>query len=280
MTGSAWERVAAALRDRREAALLALPSVRHTAELLAGRCRELSWVRAAVTTLDRFVVVIGVDDLEALLAAGRRDPRCAEGALRRFAAALDGRAPEQVAALAFGPKVWWRTNGVAVTWRPLTPRPSVATPAGLRTASALPTLALIGSGLTSEELAALRLGDLGSLDHQARLLPDPLSDPLAVRYRDGQDGREWVTFLSTAAREAVLARIAGLPGGSTADAPLVRPADLTAARARDRALIDAGNDVNVALCRSTGDFFRSWGMPGARFDQRSTRTTHPERRQV
>jgi hypothetical protein len=36
--------------------------------------------------------------------------------------------------------------------------------------------------------------------------------------------------------------------------------------ARSAALIGAGNDVNVTLCRATGDFFRAWGMPGARFD--------------
>ena len=28
------------------------------------------------------------------------------------------------------------------------------------------------------------------------------------------------------------------------------------------------NDVNVATCRATGDFFRAWGMPGARFESR------------
>jgi hypothetical protein len=42
-------------------------------------------------------------------------------------------------------------------------------------------------------------------------------------------------------------------------------------RARSAALIGAGNDVNVTLCRATGDFFRAWGMPGARFDPRLSR---------
>lgn len=277
------ERVATALRGRREVALLELPSVRHTAELLAARCRELSWVRAAVTTLDRFRSLAGVADLESLLAGSRQDPALAEGVLRRFAAALDGRATEQVAGLAFGARVWWRTNGVLVPWRPLTARRSAATPAGLRTAAALPTLALIGSGLTAEELASVRVGDVGSLDQEARVLPDPSADPLAVRYRDAENGREWVTFLSTAAREAVLTRVAERPDGADPAAPLVRAADLTAARVRHRALIDAGNDVNVALCRTTGEFFRVWGMPGARFERRAAPTVgtfHRERRQV
>ena len=32
-----------------------------------------------------------------------------------------------------------------------------------------------------------------------------------------------------------------------------------------RALIRAGSEVNVTLCRTTGDFFREWGLPGSRF---------------
>ena len=39
--------------------------------------------------------------------------------------------------------------------------------------------------------------------------------------------------------------------------------------AGDAMMIGAGNDVNVTLCRATGDFFRAWGMPGARFDARA-----------
>jgi len=30
-------------------------------------------------------------------------------------------------------------------------------------------------------------------------------------------------------------------------------------------LIRAGSEVNVTLCRTTGDFFREWGLPGSRF---------------
>ena len=58
------------------------------------------------------------------------------------------------------------------------------------------------------------------------------------------------------------------------DSPLLLPAARHAAasdrlRETSAALIGAGNDVNVTLCRATGDFFRAWGMPGARFDARS-----------
>ena len=65
------------------------------------------------------------------------------------------------------------------------------------------------------------------------------------------------------------------------DSPLLLPPEGQQAAASDRlratsaaALIGAGNDVNVTLCRATGDFFRAWGMPGARFDAR-TRADDP-----
>ena len=42
-----------------------------------------------------------------------------------------------------------------------------------------------------------------------------------------------------------------------------------AARRQHDRLIEAGNDVNVSTCRVTGEFFRQWGMPGARFEARA-----------
>lgn len=272
--------VAEALRDRRESALLALPSVRHTAELVASRCREPSWVRRVVTTLDRFQRLAGVADLETLRHDSRRDLGVAWSALQRFTAALDGLGPEQVAELAFGARLWLRTNGVLVPLRPLVDGAPAAVPAQLRPGSgpvartALPTLVLLGSGLTAQELRTVRLGDLGGVDEQLRLAPDLRAEPMALRFREAETGREFLTFLSLAAREAVLARVRELGGPERADAraPLLRPNDLDRAAERDRALIGAGNDVNVALCRTTGDFFRTWGMPGARFDQRERRT--------
>jgi len=59
-----------------------------------------------------------------------------------------------------------------------------------------------------------------------------------------------------------------LPAAATADAA-------TAARESSAALIEAGNQVNVTLCRATGDFFRAWGMPGARFDARRAPDPQP-----
>jgi hypothetical protein len=144
----------------------------------------------------------------------------------------------------------------------------------------LALLALIGSGLAMSELLRLRVGDVGSLDREANLIPDPEAEPLAVRHipRRG-DGRERITFLTYHARQALLEDLAmrrdrGLPAGT--DAPLVarvdgRPATrgtVSKARRRSSALIEASNDVNVALCMATGDFFRVWGPPGARFESR------------
>ena len=57
------------------------------------------------------------------------------------------------------------------------------------------------------------------------------------------------------------------------DAPLIAQPDGSSvsrasgarARKRSQSLIRAYSDVNLALCRATGDFFREWGLPGSRF---------------
>ena len=271
---------ARALAGRRERSLLELPSVARMAVVLAERCREPSWVRTLVAGLDRFRSLGGHDDLEALLAAARADPAVADRALVSFAVALDGQPDAAVAGLAMGAKVWFRLNGVPVAWRPL---PAVAAArrlpeAGLPDpAERLLVLAPIGSGLHLAELLRLRVGDLGSLDADGGLLPDPEAEPLAVGYTQLR-GRtaERLTFLTFAARTAVLEhlerrRLAGLDTGPRS--PLVagpdgRPAGrATVARARRRsnAIIRAGSNLNVDLCRKTGEFFREWGLPGSRF---------------
>jgi hypothetical protein len=274
---------ATALAGRRERVLLELPSVARMAAVLAERCREPSWIRTLVASLDRFRSLGGHDDLEALLTAARTDPRLADRSLVGFARALDGRPDAAVAGLAMGAKVWFRLNGVPVAWRPL---PAVAAArrlpeAGLADpAERLLVLAPIGSGLHLAELLRLRVGDLGSLDADGRLLPDPQAEPLTVRYTQRR-GRlaERITFLSFPARVAVLEHLErrrrdGLDTGPAA--PLVagpdgRPAGraaVTRARRRSNAIIRAGSNVNVELCRKTGEFFREWGLPGSRFTPR------------
>ncbi len=283
---------ARALAGRREASLLELPSVRRMAEVLAARCREPSWVRMLVGGLDRFRALTGTPDLEELLAEARREadppghpfgvprtpPSIADGALAAFASALDGHPDTAVAALAVGPKVWFRLGGVPVAWRPLPARAPLAPLAASPDPTArLVLLAMIGSGLQLAELLRLRVGDLGSLDASGELLPDVEAEPLAVRFTRLRDrGGQRITFLSYHARAALLAdlhrrRLAGLDAGP--NAPVVAglrgqpatPAMVASARRRSASLIRAGSRLNVELCRTTGEFFREWGMPGSRF---------------
>jgi hypothetical protein len=268
------------LAGRREQALLEVPSVHRMAGVLAERCREPSWVRTLVASLDRFRRLTGHDDLEALLAAARADQAVADRSLVAFARALDGQPDAAVAGLAMGPKVWFRLGGVPVAWRPL----QAATVARRLPEAGLPdpaqrvlVLAPIGSGLHLAELLRLRVGDLGSLDADGRLLPDPEAEPLAVRYQQRRGRRaERITFLSFAARAAVLddlerRRLAGTASGPRAplvagpDGRPVSPAAVAHARRRANAIIRAGSNLNVDLCRKTGEFFREWGLPGSRF---------------
>ena len=267
-----------ALAGRREASLLELPSVRRMAEVLAAGTREPTWVRVLVAGLGRFAVLTGTADLEALLEVARADPAAADRALEALAAALDGQPDTAVAALAMGPKVWFRLGGVRVAWRPLPARVSAPPLAG----SADPTdrlvlLAMIGSGLHLAELLRLRVGDLGSLDADGGLLPEVGAEPLAARHVRLRDaGRQRITFLSFHARAALLAdlgrrRAAGLDTGPAAPVvagPRGQPATratVAAARLRSAAPIRAGSRLNVELCRTTGEFFRQWGLPGSRF---------------
>jgi hypothetical protein len=266
-----------ALAGRRERALADLPSVRRMIDVLGSRCREVSWIRTSVASLDRFASLTGERDLEALLGRARSAPRAAGEALAAFAAALGDFTQPQIAALAIGPKLWFTFNGVAVSWRPLPGRPAPAPLAG--SASALDRivlLSLIGSGLRRAELLRVRVGDVGSLDRDGELVADLEAEPLAVRYRQQRDGRDFVTFLTYGAREAIASdALRRRAGGEALDAraPLVtRPdgspatvASLGHASRFNRALIDAGNNVNVEMCRKTGDFFRAWGLPGSRF---------------
>ena len=184
--------------------MLEFPSVHRMASVLAEKCREPSWVRALVAGLDRFRQQIEYDDLEALLTAARSDPAVAERSLIAFARSFRGQTDAAVAGVAMGPKVWLRLGGVPVPWRPLQAAASARRlpEAGLPDpAERLLVLAPIGSGLHLAELLRLRIGDLGSLDADGHLVPDPEAEPLAVRYQQLR-GRpaERLTFLSFAAR--------------------------------------------------------------------------------
>ncbi|MGZ4745287.1 MAG: hypothetical protein ACXVYS_18935 [Oryzihumus sp.] len=290
MTGTE-EEVRAALAGRRESALLADPSVMAVARLLATRCRDAGiWVRTAVGTLDRFAREVAGGDLAGLLAAGREDASVAQRSLEEIALRHPGLAAGQLAALAFGPTLWWTAARVAVAWRPVG---SAAEPPGgtshgpldreplERRPLPLPgtdpdvrmlLLALIGSGTTTYELLGVRVRDAGSVDAAGEVVPDLAAEPLALTYTPDDGGPRRLTFLSHDAHAALLARIAGR-GPLGPEDPLLLPPETAVetaelADAWSAAAIDVSNDVNVALCRATGDFFREWGMPGARFAAR------------
>lgn len=271
--------VAAALAGRKELALQAEPSVAAVGALLAARCRNPApWIRAAFGTIGRFAEEVAGGDLAALLARGRAGAGVAEHSLKRLAIRHDGCAAGQLAALSFGPKLWWRVGGVELPWRelvgPAGARPIPAVAGRVAGDVRLVLLALVGTGLTAEELLGVRVTDAGSLDAAGRLVPDLAAEPLAIEYQPAEGGERRLSFLPFEARAAVRERLAGRVPGP--DEPLLLPADQaaaarTAAMARAAALISAGNEVNVTLCRATGDFFRAWGMPGARFEARQSK---------
>ena len=132
------------LAGRREGELLAFPSVRRMADILSLRCREASWVRTSVASLERFRAMTGHTDLELLLEEAKADPALAERALVSFASALAGYTDGQVSALAMGAKIWFRLNGVDVPWRPL---PGIASAPILSTADQQGTERVILAGL-------------------------------------------------------------------------------------------------------------------------------------
>ena len=271
------------LAGRREGELLAFPSVRRMADILAARCREPSWVRTSVASLQRFRTMTGHTDLEMLLEQAKADPVLAEQALASFACALSSYNEDQVSALAMGAKIWFRLNGVDVSWRPL---PGISSAPVLSTADQqgserLILLALIGSGLRLAELLRLRIGDIGSLDAEGRLIPELEADPLAVQYIPRRGKKEArITFFTYSTRQALLAvllqdtRERDFTRLIDLSAPLITQrngskttqASVAKARQRSKSLIRACSDTNVSLCRATGDFFREWGLPGSRFE--------------
>jgi integrase len=267
------------LAGRREGDLLAFPSVRRMTDILSQRCRESSWVRTSVASLERFRAMTGYSDLEALREQALAESTLAKQSLSHFALALAGYTDIQVSALAMGVKLWFRLNDIAVPWRPLggTLSPALLPATDSQGAERVILLALIGSGLRLAELLRLRIGDIGSLDREGHLVPDSEADPLAVQFTPRRGRQvERLTFLTYQARQALRASLEharAVGGALPLDAPLITQADgtpatnasVTRARQRSQSLIRAGSEVNVTLCRTTGDFFREWGLPGSRF---------------
>ena len=267
------------LAGRREGDLLAFPSVRRMTDILSLRCRETSWVRTSVASLERFRSMTGYRELEELREQALAEHALAEQALSRFASALADYTDIQVSALAMGAKLWFRLNGIEVPWRPLGGTISKASLpiTGPQDAERVILLSLIGSGLRLAELLRLHIGDIGSLDSEGSLIPDIKADPLAVQFTPRRGKQvERITFLTYQARSALLEsleRSIPVRDSIRIDAPLITQEDgspitsasVSRARQRSQSLIRACSDTNVALCRATGDFFREWGLPGSRF---------------
>src|SRR5207248_2571300 len=226
---------------RRESGLLAFSSVRRMTDILSKRCREQSWVRTSVATLDRFRTMSGYSDLEALREQALADPVVAEGALASFAAALASYTESQVSALAMGAKIWFRLNGIAVPWRPL---------GGMSSSSILATI------------------DRQGIERVILLAPlEPRADTSAMgaKHSNALHFVPLRPLRSIGAIHRTHALDLDAPLLAESDGSQVTAQSVARARRRSRALIQAGSEVNVTLCRATGDFFREWGLPGSRF---------------
>lgn len=259
------------LKNRREAALLDTPSVMKVAATLAERVRKPDiWIRNAIATIDRFAREVCDGDLESALAACRADSMSAELLLERYRQLHDVSAV-QIAALLFGPKLWLALNGVPIAWHEgasQRPRVHIANTSrgDLDPQVRVFMLSLVGTGLTYDELATIRVQDAGSLAEDGTLVPDLHSSPLALEF-DTEDGRR-ITFLGEEARLTLLEQLAGrdLHDGDLLFASAEAFAEVrAAAESRGRSTIDTVNEVNVTLCRTVGNFFLEWGIPGRNF---------------
>ena len=260
------------LRNRRELALLELPSVMRVAAILAERVRRPDvWIRNAVTTIDRFGREVCDNDLESTLKVCQDDPMSAELLLENYRRLHADVSNVQMAALMFGPKLWLALNGVEFAWDEgyaERPRVHIANSAkgdfdpGVR----LFMLSLIGTGLDFDELATIRVKDAGSLDESGNLVPNLRSNPLALEY-DTEEGRR-ITFFGEEARATLIASLADRDFSD--EDPLIAPSDSfdelrAGAESRGRSTIESNSRVDRMLCSTMGSFFLKWGIPGRNY---------------
>lgn len=260
------------LKNRRELLMLEEPSVAAVGVILAERVRKPDvWIRVAVTTLDRFSREVCDGDLASALRAGKADPLVAEMLIQKYLFLHEDLTSVQISSLLFGPKLWWTINGVNVPWSSsnvVGKRPHIAnsTKHDFDPKARLLMLSLIGTGLTFEEVVSIRVKDAGSLDSKGNLLPNLQSDPLALEYETDEGPR--ITFLGEEARAALANAIADRKPQSEdllfADKAEIQSLKLIADK-RGKSIIETVSQVNVDLCRTVGDFFRVWGIPGSNF---------------
>jgi hypothetical protein len=260
------------LKNRRELSLLEIPSVMRVAAILAERTRKPDfWIRSAVTTLDRFSREVCDGDLESALKAGQADPLTAELLNQKYLQMHQDLTSVQLASLILGPKLWWTFNGVQVPWVEqftTVPRSHIAnsTKRDFDPTTRLLMLSLVGTGLTFEDVEVIKVKDSGSLDIDGNLVENPYSDPLVLQVQTEEGPR--ITFLGEEAREALSIQLAERNPKSD-DLLFANEEDFKRfmghAEARGKAIIETVNDVNVTLCKTVGDFFLEWGIPGRNF---------------
>jgi hypothetical protein len=269
---SAEEVARRSLKNRRELSLLETPSVMRVACILAERTRKPDiWIRSAITTLDRFSREVCDGDLEAALKAGQADPLTAELLNQKYLQMHQDLTSVQLAALILGPKLWWTFNGVEVPWvKQFTtvPRPHIANSkkGDFDPVVRLLMLSLVGTGLTFEELEKIKVKDSGSLDIDGNIVENPYSDPLALQFETTEGPR--ITFLGEEAREALSHQLA-IRNPKSEDSLFADAADfkrfMEHAATRAESIIETVNGVNSELCKTVGDFFLEWGIPGRNF---------------
>jgi hypothetical protein len=240
--------------------------------ILAERTRKPDiWIRSAITTLDRFSREVCDGDLEAALKAGQADPLTAELLNQKYLQLHQDLTSVQLAALILGPKLWWAFHGVDVPWvKQFTsvPRPHIANSkkGDFDPVVRLLMLSLVGTGLDFEELEKIKVKDSGSLDIDGNIVENPYSDPLVLQFETKEGPR--ITFLGEEAREALHQQLA-IRNPKSEDPLFADAADfkrfMEHAATRAESIIETVNGVNSELCKTVGDFFLEWGIPGRNY---------------
>ncbi|CAB4812812.1 unannotated protein [freshwater metagenome] len=269
---SAEEVARRSLVNRREITLLDDESVMKVAALLAERTRKPDfWIRSAITTLDRFSREVCNSDLASALESAKKDSLLAELMIEKFLSLHSDLTNVQLASLLFGPKLWFSLNGVDIPWSVHSSSEQQVHIANSKARDFNPAvrllmLSLVGTGLTYEEVATIKVKDAGSIDKSGKLVPNHLSSPLAIEFTTPEG--VFITFLGEEARAVLVEQLT--ERGAKADDLLFADKDQLEkfkerADARGKAIIETVNDVNVTLCKTVGDFFLQWGVPGANF---------------
>jgi hypothetical protein len=269
---SAEEIARRSLVNRREITLLEEESVMKVAALLAERTRKPDfWIRSAVTTLDRFSREVCNSDLASALESAKKDSLLAELMIEKFLSLHTDLTNVQLAQLLLGPKLWFTINGVDIPWSVYSSSVEQvhianSTARDFNPAVRLVMLSLVGTGLTYEEVATIKVKDAGSLDKDGKLVPNHLSSPLAIQFTTPEG--EFITFLSEECRTVLVDQLAKRNAQSEdllfADKDQLEEYK-NRADARGKSIIETVNDVNVTLCKTVGDFFLKWGVPGSKF---------------